>query len=124
VNSFALLYWKINLLLADLRVGFFFLEDRMTESEVTGFQRTVMFLANPDLWPLWPFIPVVRRSSGEEEYGVVYDAREAVNLTGYSSTVFITNLFTLPEDFQQFMQLPKEVFDSAEELAATGWRVD
>jgi hypothetical protein len=96
----------------------------MPESEVCGFQRTELFLANPDLWAFWLFIPVVRRCTGEEEYGVVYDAREAVDMTGFSATVFITNLFTLPEDFQAFMQLPKEVFDTAEELAEAGWRVD
>ena len=96
----------------------------MTESEVSGFQRTVLFLANPDLWPHWPFIPVVRRCSGEEELGVVYDAREAVDLTGYSATVWITNLFTLPTEFSEFLQLPKEVYDCAEELAGAGWRVD
>jgi hypothetical protein len=100
------------------------MEDQMPESGVCGFQRTVLFLANPDLWPLWPFIPVVRRRSGDEELGVVYDARQAVDLTGYSATVFITNMFSLPAHFQEFMKLPKEVFDTAEELAEAGWRVD
>jgi hypothetical protein len=100
------------------------MENQMTESEVSGFQRTVLFLANPELWPHWPFIPVVRRRSEEEEYGVVYDAREAADMTGYTSTVFLTNLFMLPEDLQAFMRLPKEVFDTAEELAEAGWRVD
>jgi hypothetical protein len=33
-------------------------------------------------------------------------------------------MFTLPGHFQEFMQLPKEVFDTAEELAEAGWRVD
>ena len=96
----------------------------MPESEVRRFERTMLFLTNPDLWPLWPFIPVVRRCSGEEELGVVYDARQAVDLTGYSATVFITNMFTLPDKFKEFLKLPKEVFDSAEELTEAGWRVD
>jgi hypothetical protein len=104
--------------------AFFVVEDNMTESEVRGFQRTVLFLAHPELWPLWPFLPVVRRGSGGEELGVVYDARRASELTGYSATVFLRNMFTLPDQLSEFLTLPKEVFDTAEELAEAGWRVD
>jgi hypothetical protein len=96
----------------------------MTGSEVSGFQWTVLFLATTDVWPHWPFLLVVRRTSGEEELGVVYDGREAVDLTGYSASVFLTNLFTLPQEMMDFLKLPKEVFDCAKELAAAGWRVD
>jgi hypothetical protein len=85
--------------------------------------RTAIFVGAPALWPHWPFLPVVRRTGGREELGVVFDAR-AAGLTGYSSTVFLTNLFLLPPDFEQFLALPKEVFDGAEELAEGGWRVD
>ena len=86
-------------------------------------ERTVLLLSLPALWPHWPFLPMVRRTSGQEELGVVFDAR-AAGLTGYSSTVFRTNLFLLPSDFDAFLALPKEVFDSGEELADSGWRVD
>ena len=85
--------------------------------------RTVLFLSTPALWPLWPFLPVVRRTRGHEELGVVFDARSA-RLTGFSATVFLTNLFALPPNFEAFLALPKEVFDCAEELADGGWRVD
>jgi hypothetical protein len=33
-------------------------------------------------------------------------------------------VFTLPPEFEQFLALPREVFDGVEELAAAGWRVD
>ena len=85
--------------------------------------RTVLYLSSPALWPHWPFLPVVRRASGREELGVVFDAR-AAGLTGYSATVFLTNLFLLPAGFEQFLALPHETFDSAEELADAGWCVD
>jgi hypothetical protein len=85
--------------------------------------RTVLFLSAPALWPAWPFLPVVRRTSGTEELGVVFDAR-AAGLTGYGSTVFLTNVFTLPDDLTAFLNLPREAFDSSDELAAAGWRVD
>ena len=45
-------------------------------------------------------------------------------MTGYSATVFITNLFMLPPDLSAFLALPHETFDTAEELARAGWRVD
>lgn len=86
-------------------------------------ERTVWFLSTPALWPCWPFLPVVRRSRGTEELGVVFDAH-AAQLMGYSATVFLVNMFALPRSFESFMALPKEVYDSAEELADNGWLVD
>jgi hypothetical protein len=95
----------------------------MTTLATGSRERTVLFLSVPALWPQWPFLPVVRRTKGVEELGVVFDAR-AAKLTGYSSTVFLTNLFLLPPTLDAFLALPKEVFDSAEELADARWRVD
>lgn len=95
----------------------------MTRSAARARERTVLFLSAPALWPHWPFLPVVRRTRGREELGVVFDAR-AAGLTGYSATVFLTCLFLLPPSFEAFLSLPKEVFDGAEELADSGWRVD
>ena len=86
-------------------------------------ERTLLFLTNPALWPAWPFLPVVRRTRGREELGVVFDAR-AAGLTGYSATVFVTNLFLLPPDLSAFLALPHETFDTAEELISGGWLVD
>ena len=86
-------------------------------------ERTVMYLSTPALWPHWPFLPLVRRTGGNEELGVVFDAR-AAGLTGLSSTVFACNIFLLPNTFEQFLALPHETFDSSEELAAGGWSVD
>ena len=86
-------------------------------------ERTVLFLTTPALWVHWPFLPVVRRTGGREELGVVFDAR-AAGLTGYSSTVWRTNLFLLPDDFESFLALPHETFDSSEELADSGWSVN
>ena len=86
-------------------------------------ERTVLFLTTPALWPMWPFLPVVRRRAGREELGVVFDAR-AAGLAGYSSTVFLTNVFALPDDLTALLNLPREAFDAADEVAAAGWRVD
>ena len=95
----------------------------MTSCVAHSRDRTVLFAANPALWPAWPFLPVVRRSRGREELGVVFDSR-AAGLTGFSAAVMICNLFSLPASFDEFLALPKEVFDSAEELSQAGWQVD
>ena len=86
--------------------------------------RHVLFLSTPALWPAWPFLPVVRRTAEREEYGLLYDAWACSQIPGYRATVFLGNLFLLPMSEAQFLALPKEVFDTADEIFARGWRVD
>lgn len=87
--------------------------------------RTLFFLACPDSWKFWPFLPLVRRKpDGEQELGVAFDALHARGLPGFSSSVFLTNLFLLPQTLAELLALPKESFDTPEELADAGWGVD
>ena len=98
---------------------------RTPTADQTPQQRSLFFLTRPDLWPHRPFLPLVRRRPGEEEeLGVVFDALHAMDLPGYSSTVVFCNLLMLPPTLGEFLDLPKEVFDSPEDLIAAGWRVD
>jgi hypothetical protein len=83
-----------------------------------------LVMATPATWPVWPFLPVVRRCRGTEELGVLFDALHACGLPCFSSTAFLTCLFTLPPARDQFLSLPREVFDSVEVVIAAGWRVD
>jgi len=57
------------------------------------------------------------------EYGVLYDAVNTSGLFGFSSTVFMANLYMLPKTEAEFLALPKHVYDSPEELAEDGWFV-
>ena len=86
--------------------------------------RHLLFVTTPALWPAWPLLPLVRRSGGREELGVMLDLLGLYGLTGYSATVFFCNVFGLPPALDQFLALPKEVFDCGEELIRAGWRVD
>ena len=87
--------------------------------------RDVLILSTPALWPTWPFLPVIRRLPGrEEEYGVLYDCWTVARRPGFKSTVFLTNLFLMPQTEEEFFALPREVFDTTEEMACAGWRVD
>ena len=54
----------------------------------------------------------------------MFDAMGTSTRTGFSATVFRCNLFLLPPSFEEFLALPKEVFDTSEELLNAGWRVD
>lgn len=95
----------------------------MTVSLTAAGRRTVLFIGMSALWPAWPFLPVVRRSRGTLELGVMIDSR-SLGLTGRSSTVFLGNLLDLPATLTDFLALPHETFDSAEEVASAGWLVD
>lgn len=88
-------------------------------------QRDLHFMGDSSLWVTWPFLPLVRRrTDGRTDFGVLFDAQTVCNLTGYRCTVWLTNLFTLPRRLDHFLALPKEVFDTFDELVAAGWRVD
>jgi hypothetical protein len=68
---------------------------------------------------------VVRLSAnGETECGVLYDCWSVARRGGYRATVFLTNIFLLPRTEEEFLALPKETFDTPEEVAGAGWRVD
>ena len=88
--------------------------------------RDLMFFATPALWQLRPFLPVVRRTQqrDHEQLGVMYDAIGASGKYGFSSTVFLENLFLLPANEAEFLALPKCVYDTFDELAADGWVID
>lgn len=95
----------------------------MTSLVGSARDRTALFLATPAWWPAWPFLPVVRRSKGHLELGVVIDSR-SLGITGRSATVYFANLLALPDTMPEFLALPHETFDSAEEVAGAGWEVD
>lgn len=87
--------------------------------------RDLLFLRTPGLWQHWPFLPLVRRRPGcELECGVLYDCWSVARRGGFSATVFLCNIFYLPRTEDAFLALPREVYDSADEIAQAGWRVD
>jgi hypothetical protein len=88
-------------------------------------RRNVLILTTPSLWQLRPFLPLVRRLPGkDEELGVLCDLFAAFHLTGYSSTVFNANIFLMPRKLEDILALPREMYDTPEEVYAAGWRVD
>jgi hypothetical protein len=104
-----------------------FQEDRMLSPlpRLEGVARDHFFFRNPSLWTTWPYLPVVRhKGEGEQDLGVLYDFAHTSGRTGFGSTVFVCNLFLLPETEEELLALPKEVFDNFDEVSAAGWAVD
>jgi hypothetical protein len=90
-----------------------------------GAARDLFFFRTPSLWTTWPHFPVVRhKPDGEMNLGVLYDFAHTSQRTGYTCTVFLCNIFFLPETEEALLALPKEVFDTFEEMSAAGWSVD
>jgi|SRR5579864_1068561 len=88
-------------------------------------QRNLLFLTTPRLWPAWPFLPVMRKRPGcEQEFGVLCDLFHVSGRSGFSATVFLGNLFLMPNTEAEILKLPREVYDNADEIYAAGWRVD
>jgi hypothetical protein len=85
--------------------------------------RDLLFVTTPALWPAWPFLPVVRRTRGREEVGVLFDDLGVCGRAG-SAAVILTNLFALPPTVAELLALPTETFGSGAELLRAGWRVD
>ena len=83
-----------------------------------------MYFREPRLWPQWPFLPVVRRAGRASDCGLLDDFRHTSGRLGYSAAVMLCNLFLLPRTEGEFLALPKEVYDTAEEVYDAGWRVD
>jgi hypothetical protein len=87
--------------------------------------RNLQFFTRSALWKAWPFLPVVRRRPGcSEELGVLFDSLNAGGPAGYGCTVFLSNMFLLPPQLEEFLSLAKEVYDTPEEMLDAGWRVD
>jgi hypothetical protein len=87
--------------------------------------RDLHCFSHPREWPTWPFLPVVRHRPGEEpDFGVLCDLRSVSGRCGFSSTVFLVNFFRLPRTEEALLALPREVFDSPEEMSAAGWTLE
>ena len=89
-------------------------------------RRNLLFMCDPRLWPAWPFLPLVRRHRGTDDpdCGLLCDLEGLLGLAGYRCTVHRCNLFCLPPRLQELLDMPRETFDTFEELLAAGWRVD
>ena len=87
-------------------------------------ERSLLFIAHPGLWPMWPVLPLVRRTRGMQELGVMFDFKGTTGRTGFGATVLLSNLFELPPSERDLLALPREVYDSADEVVAAGWEID
>jgi len=54
-------------------------------------------LSHPRSWPVWPFLPLVRRRSATDiDHGLLYDFLGTSGRTGFGATVLLGNLLLVP----------------------------
>jgi hypothetical protein len=88
-------------------------------------ERNLLFLTDPKRWSHWPFLPLMRSTSAQDyDCGLLCDLEKSFGLSGFRCTVFLCNLFLLPPTLEELLALPKESFDTFEELLTAGWRID
>ena len=88
-------------------------------------QRNLRFLAAPDLWPNWPYLPLMRRCPGqEEEFGVLFDVMKVFEVAGYTSTVFISEHLLHARRTRSDARTAQRSFRHPRKIFAAGWRVD
>lgn len=85
-------------------------------------------IACPQLWPRppgWPFLLLMKKEEdGKIINGLMIDLFRQHGITGYSSTVFISNPRTNPDetDINKIIEsADKEVYDTPEEVVQAGW---
>jgi hypothetical protein len=82
-------------------------------------------MSDPAEWRAHPFLFVVRGGDGAAaELGVMFDAFGLYGWTGFSATVFLSDLTPLPATPDELAGTPRETFDTLEELLAAGWRAE
>jgi hypothetical protein len=96
-----------------------------TEQPRQATARDLFYFTHRQHWVTWPFLPVLRRhADGSLDFGSLYDAMHHTGRTGFSNTVFLCDIFRMPATEAELLALPKEIFDTTDEMAAAGWRVD
>ena len=86
--------------------------------------RDLLYFASPELWPAWPFLPLIRHRAGDLDCGLLCDPCLTAGAGGPRLRVVLCNLFLLPDSLGGFLALPREEFDSPLQVAQAGWVVD
>jgi len=88
-------------------------------------QCNLLFFTSPHLWSVWPFLPLVRRLPGkEEEYGLLFDTKKTMKHWACLPRSSFATCFWMPPTVEEFLALPKETYDTPEEIADAGWLID
>lgn len=96
----------------------------MTPTEKERRRRDLSIITNHAAWPNYPLLPLVNYHHKHFSCGVMFDCLGMLGKPGFSSTVFLANIFDLPDDPSKLFKLKRLVFDTPEELLDAGWTVD
>lgn len=100
---------------------------RKHEQERTALRRELArrvedlaMLKKPAQWPMWPMLPLKRRSKiiGElPDSGVLLDLRNAIR-------VYLENIYSLKTSDKTIAETPFKEYTSFDELLDDGWEID
>jgi hypothetical protein len=83
------------------------------------------FIKDPERWPPWPFVPLVKRVGGRLPNAE--DRTAGVLFYGDPPPPYVVHyvlVALLPDTKAEFDALPKTEYPTAEALVADGWQVD
>jgi hypothetical protein len=81
-------------------------------------EKDLNFMRNPDLWPAWPFLPLVKRQSEPSEMRCGYMLCTSTSGANKDPSVYIGYIFDANPHSDE-----KKTYDTFEKVAEE-WRVD
>lgn len=81
------------------------------------------FIANPDNWPCWPFLPVKRRDNSLENGNLGVLLSTAEHKAG-KMIVYLAYMFDWPQTPEGVKSIKRIEYASVDDLLADGWMVD
>lgn len=73
----------------------------------------------PDVWSAWPFMPMINREYGSNRTGC------GLLYAGIAKFgVVHCNLYTVPNTYDEFLDLEFTTYANYKQMADAGWRVD
>lgn len=85
----------------------------------------VVIIANYNLWPRYPFLCFVRKST---ELGLLFDGQK-YGILGIENTIFLCSIPDVKEKYDNFVSpfvenCPKINYKDVRELLSDGWEID
>lgn len=81
----------------------------------------VEIIRNPQLWPMWPYLPLKRPTiAGFPECRLAVATAEPMTVV----RIYKANLFNLPPTKEEFENTFDKEYESPEEVVWDGWQVD
>lgn len=97
---------------------------KQIEAEVKAAKRMrdLDTIKNPDVWAMWPFLPVKNKTNKTlpKEPDGLYPLATMLAEEGPPYKLYNVNIFNMPKELPE----PKWTYQTVEEMLDSGWEVD